>query len=121
MDAFQALADPVRRDLIRRMADAPRSVTELAAGHDISRPAISRHLRVLREAGLVTVTVQGRQRLHALDHDGLRPVAELLAGLRPAAVRVSSSQLDALDIEVRRTRRERDEASRTGTQRQDTA
>lgn len=78
MAVIDALADPVRRDLLVRMANAPRSVTDLMEGQAISRPAISRHLRVLRETGLVTVTSSGRHRLHELDRDALTPVRELL-------------------------------------------
>lgn len=106
MDVFHAIADPVRRDLLSRVADAPMSVTDLVAAHAISRPAISRHLRILREAGLVTVTSAGRQRLHSLDRDALAPVRQLLQDLAPTPP-VAEHRLDALDLEVRRTVRER--------------
>lgn len=107
MDVFDALADTVRRDLLVRMANEPRSVTDLMRGQAISRPAISRHLRVLREAGLVTVTPSGRHRLHELDRDALTPVAEFLRTLREPTPPLTEQQLDALDLEVRRTVRER--------------
>lgn len=107
MDVFDALADPVRRDLLRRVADAPATVSDLVAAHAISRPAISRHLRVLREAGLVTATQVGRRRFHQLDGNALAPVRELLSALDRAAAPVAEHQLDALDLEVRRTVRER--------------
>ena len=103
MDVFDALADPVRRDLLVRMASGPRSVTDLMGGHGISRPAISRHLRVLREAGLVTVTPSGRHRLHELEREALTPVGELLRTLKGPTPPLAEHQLDALDLEVRRT------------------
>lgn len=103
MDVFEALADPVRRDLLARMASGPRSVTDLMGGHAISRPAISRHLRVLREAGLVTVTPSGRRRLHELHPEALAPVGELLRTLKGPTPPLTDHQLDALELEVRRT------------------
>lgn len=107
MDVFDALADPVRRDLLVRVARVPRSVTELASDQAISRPAISRHLRVLREAGLVTVTPLGRRRSYELDRAALGPVLEFLRVLEGSRPAVTEAQLDALDLEVRRTVRER--------------
>lgn len=107
MDVFDALADPVRRDLLVRVAGAPRSVTDLVDAHAISRPAISRHLRLLREAGLVRVTKVGRRRLHELHRDALAPIRQLLDDLEVPTPPVSEHRLDALDLEVRRTVRER--------------
>jgi DNA-binding transcriptional ArsR family regulator len=106
MDAFVALADPVRRDLLDRLARGPGRVVDLAADHAISRPAISRHLRVLGEAGLVTADDRGRERHYRLERSGLAPVSDWLAGLHPAP-RFDESALDGLDLEVRRTVRER--------------
>jgi DNA-binding transcriptional ArsR family regulator len=106
MDAFAALADPVRRDLLVRLARGPGRVVDLAADHAISRPAISRHLRVLGEAGMVTADDRGRERHYRLERSGLAPVSDWLAGLDPAP-RFEESALDGLDLEVRRTVRER--------------
>lgn len=114
MDVFDAIADPVRRGLLEQLAAAPARVVDLTAGRGISRPAVSRHLRVLGEAGLVTATEHGRERHYALVPTRLEDVADwasTLAGraARPAAPRppVPASRLDALDLEVRRTVRER--------------
>ncbi|MET1058953.1 MAG: metalloregulator ArsR/SmtB family transcription factor [Nocardioides sp.] len=102
MDAFAALGDPVRRDLVHRLSRGPARVVDLAAEHEISRPAISRHLRVLGEAGLVAADDRGRERHYRLERGGLAPVADWLAGLDPAP-RFEESTLDGLDLEVRRT------------------
>ena len=105
-----ALSDPVRRDLLARLARGPGRVVDLAAAHAISRPAISRHLRVLGEAGLVTADDVGRERHYRLDRSGLAPVSEWLAGLdagHDRAPRFDESALDGLELEVRRTVRER--------------
>lgn len=79
---FAALADPIRRDLLQRLADRDLSAGELAEPFDVSRPAVSRHLRVLREAGLVTVRVDGRERRFALDSNGVTDAEAWLAELR---------------------------------------
>jgi DNA-binding transcriptional ArsR family regulator len=104
VDAFAALGDPVRRSLLRDLAAAPCRVVDLAEARPISRPAVSKHLRLLLSAGLVTVTEAGRERYYALASAGLDPVREYVAALAP---RVPPSALDALETEVRRTSRER--------------
>jgi len=121
VDAFGALADPVRRALLEDMTAGPARVVDLAARHPISRPAVSRHLRVLTEAGLVSATNQGRERHYALEPGALAPVRELLdrLTLRPPG-RLSSNALDALDTEIRRAGRDR-RTARTRDPRQETA
>ncbi len=106
MDAFQTLADPVRRELLRSLASGPTRVVDLAAEHPISRPAISKHLRLLTQAGLVTAEVRGRERHYTLHPDGLEPVQRLLNLLRPR-VHFREAALNGLDLEVRRTVRDR--------------
>jgi DNA-binding transcriptional ArsR family regulator len=103
MDAFEALADPVRRELLTMLRRSPTPAGDLAAAFDISRPAISRHLRVLREAGLVSADEHGRQRVYALEPAPLMQVDTWLEGFRDRW----SPRLDALATEVHRTRRER--------------
>ena len=78
MDPFAALADPVRRGLLRALAAGPARVVDLAAAHPISRPAISKHLRLLTEAGLASAEDRGRERHYSLDRSGLAPVSGLL-------------------------------------------
>ena len=121
MDPFAAIADPVRRSLLRSIRSGPARVVDLAAGHPISRPAISKHLRLLTEAGLVSARVQGRERHYALVPDGLSPVADLLAELSAPASdwRIEPAGLDALDTEVRRTSRERRTVERATTTHQE--
>ena len=120
MDPFAALADPVRRGLLRALAAGPARVVDLAAAHPVSRPAISKHLRVLTESGLASVTDRGRERHYSLDRAGLAPVAELLDQLRPAPP-FAESALDGLDLEVRRTVRERSATRHPDDQQEDTA
>lgn len=107
MDPFPALADPVRRELLRALAAGPARVVDLAAAHEISRPAISRHLRLLVDAGLATAEDRGRERHYALVPTGLDPVRGLLADLAPPTVRFDDAAFDGLDLEVRRTVRDR--------------
>lgn len=69
--AFAALADPTRRTVFERLKDGPRSVGELANTLPVTRPAVSQHLKVLKEAGLVIDRAQGRQRVYRIDPQGL--------------------------------------------------
>ncbi len=74
-NGFSALADPTRREIFERLARRPRPVGELAEGLPVSRPAVSQHLRVLSDAGLVTATKDGSRRLYSVDPralDGMR-------------------------------------------------
>jgi DNA-binding transcriptional ArsR family regulator len=72
------LADPTRRDIFSRLAVRSRSVTDLASELPVSRPAVSQHLRVLKEAQLVRVRAEGTRRIYAVDPDGLQAMrAEL--------------------------------------------
>lgn len=108
MTVFPALADPVRRAILIRLADGPQRVVDLAQQHPISRPAISRHLRLLGSAGLVTAEDQGRERHYRLVPGPLDEVLEFLDQLRRnPVIPVPEAALDALDTEVRRTSRER--------------
>jgi DNA-binding transcriptional ArsR family regulator len=69
--AMDALGDPTRRAIFERLRRGPRSVGELAEGLPVSRPAVSQHLRVLKEAGLATERREGTRRIYSLDPGGL--------------------------------------------------
>jgi DNA-binding transcriptional ArsR family regulator len=78
IDPFEALGDPHRRTILRLLGERDRNVSELASTMPISRPAVSRHLRVLREAGLVTEHPRGTQRIYALRAEGVEAVRAYL-------------------------------------------
>jgi DNA-binding transcriptional ArsR family regulator len=101
MDAIGALAAPTRRRIVELLADGERSAGELAAQFETSRPGVSRHLRVLREQGLVQAREQGQRRLYSLDP---APLEELDAWLERYRG-FWTNRLDALDTEIRRRRR----------------
>ncbi|WP_250125869.1 metalloregulator ArsR/SmtB family transcription factor [Chroococcidiopsis sp. CCMEE 29] len=75
-DIFQAIADPTRRALLDRLRDGEQPVKQLAEPFEMSLPAISQHLQVLCEAGLVTQRRAGRQRLYQLNPEPLKQVSE---------------------------------------------
>jgi len=79
LQALAALADPTRRLLFERIIEAPRSVGELVAVVPVSQPAVSQHLKVLREAGLVRVERRGTLRIHHPRREGLRTLVRWLA------------------------------------------
>jgi DNA-binding transcriptional ArsR family regulator len=78
-EVFRALADPTRRALLAMLGEAAQPVSALTRRFEISQPAVSQHLKVLREAGLVTERKAGRNRIYALDPGPLRHAAEWLA------------------------------------------
>jgi DNA-binding transcriptional ArsR family regulator len=94
-DALAALADPTRRLIFERLADRPRAVGELASELPVSRPAVSQHLKVLKDANLVLDRPDGTRRIYQVDPDGLRELRgyldhfwdQALAGFRAAAER----------------------------------
>jgi DNA-binding transcriptional ArsR family regulator len=71
MDAFLALADPTRRRIIESLADGESPFGDLADQFEMSRPAVSQHLKVLREAGLVAVRKDAQRRIYRLNPEGL--------------------------------------------------
>ena len=101
MNALEALADPTRRRIVELLAEGDRSAGDLAAEFATSRPGVSRHLRVLREQGLVHAHDEGRRRVYSLDPRPLADLDEWLARYR----RFWTNRLDALDTEIRRRRR----------------
>ncbi|HEY2602165.1 MAG TPA: metalloregulator ArsR/SmtB family transcription factor [Thermoleophilaceae bacterium] len=91
--AFEVLAEANRRRILDLLLERPRSVGELVEGTGLSQPGTSKHLRVLREAGLVRVQKDAQRRLYALDPDGL---ADLIRWVEPYR-RAMAAQLDALE------------------------
>ena len=70
-NAFAALAEPIRATIMERLAARPMAVGELAAGLPVTRPAVSQHLKVLKEAKLVRVSAEGTRRIYSIDPAGL--------------------------------------------------
>ncbi|MGW3962882.1 ArsR/SmtB family transcription factor [Amycolatopsis sp. NPDC005003] len=77
-DVFAALASPARREVLRLLLDGPMAAGSIAQRFEMARPSLSEHLRVLREAGLVTEQRQGRHRVYRLDPAPLEQVADWL-------------------------------------------
>jgi DNA-binding transcriptional ArsR family regulator len=77
-DGLTALGDPTRRAIFERLAERPRAVGELAGELPVSRPAVSQHLKVLKEAGLVVDQPIGTRRVYRLDPDGVRDLRAYL-------------------------------------------
>ncbi|MFG2052863.1 ArsR/SmtB family transcription factor [Micromonospora sp. NPDC048930] len=107
MHAFDVLGDPVRRRILELLAEGEQTAGALGATvqreFGISQPAVSQHLKVLRDNGFTTVRPEGTRRLYAVDPGPLRQVDEWLAGFR----RFWTPPLEALATELARGRRER--------------
>lgn len=79
-DAFSAVAEPRRRDLIEALRAGERSVNDLVDALNMTQPQVSKHLRVLREVGVVHVRDVGRQRMYRLNGQALKPIHDWIAG-----------------------------------------
>jgi DNA-binding transcriptional ArsR family regulator len=101
--ALRALADPSRRTVVERLARGPVTAGELAELLPIARPGVSRHLRVLREAGLVEVRAEAQRRVYSLRAEPLAEIDEWLGPYRA----LWEQRLDALHTEIARGKRER--------------
>jgi DNA-binding transcriptional ArsR family regulator len=101
---LDALGDPTRRLVFKRLREGPRSVTEIARGLDVSRPAVSQHLKVLKTAGLAVVRVAGTRRLYAVDTRGIEALRSWLDGFWDKAL---VAFRDAAEREVARERKPR--------------
>ncbi len=77
--AFRALADPTRRDILAMLRDREMTIAEVAAGFDMTRAAVKKHLTVLSDGGLITVRTAGRERINALNPTGMAPVLDWLS------------------------------------------
>ena len=93
MDAFLALADPTRRQIIESLASGESAFGDLADQFDMSRPAVSQHLKVLREAGLVHVRKDAQRRIYRLNAEGLDELGEWLDSVK----RFWGARLDDLE------------------------
>lgn len=109
-DAFNAIAEPQRREILLLLRSGERPVTDLARDLGMTQPQASKHLRVLREVGLVRVREAGKQRLYGLDARGLRPVHEWVGGFE----RFWSESFDRLDEYVRDLEQARQEGPTDG-------
>ncbi|MFF6959531.1 ArsR/SmtB family transcription factor [Streptomyces sp. NPDC088197] len=104
-DAFNAIAEPQRREILALLRGGERPVTELARELGMTQPQASKHLRVLREVGLVRVRGAGKQRLYGLDARGLRPIHEWTGGFEE----FWNGTFDRLDTYVRDLKQARQE------------
>lgn len=104
-DAFNAIAEPQRREILVRLRGGERAVGELAHELGMTPPQASKHLRVLREVGLVQVRGEGKLRLYELDAAGLLPIKEWLGGFEQFW-HESFDRLDQYVQELSRTRQE---------------
>jgi DNA-binding transcriptional ArsR family regulator len=109
-DAFNAIAEPQRREILVLLQGGEQPVTELARDLGMSQPQASKHLRVLREVGLVRDRGAGKQRLYGLDARGLRPVHEWVGGFE----RFWSGSFDRLDEYVQDLKQARQEGPPDG-------
>jgi DNA-binding transcriptional ArsR family regulator len=98
VEVFEALADPTRRRIVELLAEDERSAGELAGQFRVSRPAISKHLRVLREAGLVRVRGEAQRRIYRLEPEALGRAEGWLARHR----QFWQERLDALEAHLER-------------------
>jgi DNA-binding transcriptional ArsR family regulator len=92
-DAFNAVAEPRRREILDALTGGERSVNELVAELGLAQPQVSKHLKVLREVGLVEVRDEGRRRLYRLNGEPLKPIHDWVKEYE----RTWSERFDALD------------------------
>lgn len=104
-DVFNAIAEPQRREILVLLRAGERPVTEVAQELGMPQPGASKHLRVLREVGLVRVRKAGKQRLYALDAKGLKPVHAWTGGF----AQFWNESFDRLDTYVQDLKQPRDE------------
>jgi DNA-binding transcriptional ArsR family regulator len=99
-DGLAALGDPTRRAIFERLADRPRAVGELARDLPVSRPAVSQHLKVLKDAGLVIDRPAGNRRIYQLDPDGVGALRAYLDQFWTRALRDFKAAVEQRDEEV---------------------
>jgi DNA-binding transcriptional ArsR family regulator len=86
METFEALAQPKRREILRLLAAGELSAGEVAAHFDVTQPAISQHLRILKDAGLVSERREAQRRLYSVRGEGLSDLHDFLAEVMPAGL-----------------------------------
>ena len=100
-DVIAALADPTRREVFERLRGGPLAVGEIAAALPVSRPAVSQHLRVLKEAGLVTERKDGTRRLYRVDPTGVASLRDYFDGFWTDALAAFKAAAEAEQKEER--------------------
>jgi DNA-binding transcriptional ArsR family regulator len=100
--ALEALGDPTRRLVFKRLRGGARSVGEIAEGMDVSRPAVSQHLKILKQARLVTDRAEGTRRLYAVDTRGIETLRKWLEGFWEEAL---SAYKEAAEREAAKERK----------------
>jgi len=116
--ALDALGDPTRRAVFRRLRRGNLSVQEIADGMDVSRPAVSQHLRVLKAARLVTDRAEGTRRLYTVDPTGIEVLRTWLDGFWEEALTAfkEAAEREAVkEMKNRKTKKRRDGRPRRGT------
>jgi DNA-binding transcriptional ArsR family regulator len=101
---FAALADPTRRKVFERLASGPQAVVDLARGMPVSRPAISQHLKVLKDARLITDRAEGTRRIYEIDPHGLGQVRAWLDQLWDQALLSFKAEVERVAAEKRSKR-----------------
>ena len=103
-DAFNAIAEPRRREILDALADGERAVNDLVSELGLGQPQVSKHLRVLREVGAVSVREQGRRRLYRLNAQALKPIHDWVKDYE----RLWSERFGELDVVLEGLKEEED-------------
>jgi DNA-binding transcriptional ArsR family regulator len=113
-DAFNAVAEPRRREILDTLTGGERTVNELVDLMDLAQPHVSRHLRVLREVGAVSVRDEGRKRVYTLNPQALKPIHDWVAGYE----RLWSERFELLDgvLDDLKQEQEKEQGNGTGKQ-----
>src|SRR5918998_3054204 len=113
-DAFNAIAEPRRREILDVLAGGERPVNELVRVLGLAQPQVSKHLRVLREVGAVDVRTDGRQRVYRLNGRALKPIHDWVKSYE----RLWSERFDQLDVVLEELKHKEEENGRGAEQRQ---
>jgi DNA-binding transcriptional ArsR family regulator len=109
-DAFNAVAEPRRRQILDVLAGGERPVNDLVLELGVTQPVISKHLRVLRDVGLVSVRDEGRQRVYRLDGQPLKPIHDWVKNYESSW----SERFDRLDVVLEELKKNKEEKSGSG-------